>query len=380
MVKLQNMHTSTHLWGELEDTTKVNLSPNDKEILSRIPRPLKLQGPKIHQPQITDLVPVKNEPNHSENSDSYVTHGVQLLAYINDLHKIKENRKDLSQIPPLPPLSPPNRFPMAKTPFMSTPSTSQNCGKLLNLPCLSQKQARVKLKKSVAVLSAFHGYEQSTDAALDVLTDATHQYLSKFCNLLRAARDNELNSSSKCGFPDSICRVYAELGLGSILDIGNYYKTAIIAKHKAIGEMAETLAFECHHHLDNSENEYVQNGSLQLMMGDDPDNIPEIHFPSSEEGDNLSGPPTLSLDHNAPQIETGLQMLQSLEQYGSLDPSMVTPPPPSSAQSMAMEECEQPMSHDSNAALLLATVSPGSSSTFGNCRKRRKTSEMYFTK
>ena len=110
--------------------------------------------------------------------------------------------------------------------------------------------------------------------------------------------------------------------------------------------------------------------------------VPEIHFPSSEEGDNgSSGPPTLTLDHNAPQIETGLQMLQSLEQYGSLvEPgaSMVTPPP-ASAHS-GTEECEQPMSHDSNAALLLATVSPGSSSgsnaNLGSgSRKRRKTSD-----
>lgn len=115
-------------------------------------------------------------------------------------------------------------------------------------------------------------------------------------------------------------------------------------------------------------------------MEGDPDNcIPEIHFPSSEEGDGgSSGPPTLSLDHNAPQIETGLQMLQSLEQYGSFEGPggsvMVTPPPPHSAQSgLGSEDCEQPMSHDSNAALLLATVSPGSS--HGNSRKRRKTSD-----
>jgi hypothetical protein len=37
------------------------------------------------------------------------------------------------------------------------------------------------------------------------------------------------------------------------------------------------------------------------------DNIPEIHFPSSEDG-------TYTFDHNTPQMEHGMQMLQSLEQ------------------------------------------------------------------
>ena len=187
------------------------------------------------------------------------------------------------------------------------------------------------------------------------------------------------------------------MGIGSILNIRSYYKNAIIGRHKAIGETAEALAFECHH-LDevptlHSMGQFsVENGG-SLIDGHnvDPDNIPEIHFPNSEEIENginsTGGPPTLSLDHNAPQIETGLQMLQSLEQYGSLDASgsvMATPPPPS-AQSNQGEECEQPMSHDSNAALLLATVSPGSSSVqtgtgnSGNCRKRRKTSDSRTT-
>ena len=73
-----------------------------------------LKGPRIHQPKV-DLflptmqtqtsIPVKTEPNFmnnslnsskqpnkksSKNNESYVTHGVQLLTYINELNKIKE--------------------------------------------------------------------------------------------------------------------------------------------------------------------------------------------------------------------------------------------------------------------------------------------------
>lgn len=386
MVNLRTLQimqdNSTVLWGQLEedsDEEKVNLNPADRDLLLRIPKPLSLEGPRIHQPTIN----LRSQNVSCNLQESYVTHGVQLLTYINELNKIKEaaiNRREKGilpilgdqSIPPLPPLSPAKVINHHRTPFMTFPQQST---KSLNLPILHSHQAAKSTKKAVAAIVAFHGYDYSTDQALDVLSDATGQYLTKFCTLLRAARDKELTGHSKNGFPDIICRVYEELGLGSILNISQY-QNAILAKHKSIGEAAETLAFECHH-LDEVQNfPIMENGSL-LMEDHD---VPEIHFPSSEEGDvgGSSGPPTLSLDHNAPQIETGLQMLQSLEQYGNLEPgSMMVTPPPASAHS-GTEECEQPMSHDSNAALLLATVSPGSSGNAGlgsGSRKRRKTSD-----
>lgn len=399
MVNLQIMHTNnTSLWGEIDDpdpcNSKVNLSSPEREFLSRIPRPLTLEGPKIHQPQCEMTKQqnqvIKKEKSIFELNQGYVTHGVHLLAYISELNKIKEQASYRRErglplpeqiIPPLPSLTAPNACSIGRTPFSHLEPVQPLSLQPSLPPLIHPKQAHSSLRKSVAAVTAFHGFDQSTDQALDVLTDATSHYLAKFCSLLRAARDKELVSHSKNGFPDLVCRAYEEMGIGSILNIRSYYKNAIIGRHKAIGETAEALAFECHHldEVPSSSHFSVENG----LLLEDPDNIPEIHFPSSEEGENgMSGPPTLSLDHNAPQIETGLQMLQSLEQYGSLDAGgsvMATPPPPSAQSNQGDSEyCEQPMSHDSNAALLLATVSPGSSS--GNCnRKRRKTSDSRTT-
>ena len=105
MVNLRSLQimqdNSTVLWGELEDSNseKVNLNPTDRELLLRIPKPLSLEGPRIHQPKITDL----KSQNYSYNlQESYVTHGVQLLSYINDLNKIKEaaiNRREKGILP-----------------------------------------------------------------------------------------------------------------------------------------------------------------------------------------------------------------------------------------------------------------------------------------
>ena len=75
--------------------------------------------------------------------------------------------------------------------------------------------------------------------------------------------------------------------------------------------------------------------------------MPEIHFPASEEGgDSVAS--AMMLDQ--PQLETGLQMLQSLEQI-----------------SQQQQQDEQ----DANAALLLQTVSPGAAEA-ARPRQRRK--------
>ncbi len=400
------------LWGEMEDSEsdRLRLSPSEREFLTKPPRPLTLEGPRIHQPKMDSnaanaIVPKSELPQNPCNLvEGYVTHGIRLLSHISELQRFKEAalaRRErglpplVESIPPTPSLIPPNTNPVHLGPFSGgrdsvrllqpRPRASITSSSAADeVPSVNSRVARKALKKAVAAMAAFHGYSQASDNALDVFTDATGQYLEKFCSLLRSARDNELTQGHNCGFADPVCRVYDELGLGSILSVRTYYKKAIVGRHKAITEAVETLVHEC--------NNLDEVPTFTLPMGDngsigvDNDNIPEIHFPSStEEADNgSSGPPTLSLlDHNAPQIETGLQMLQSLEQggYGNLDshhanPTGSTPPPASTHSGMGDEDnMQQPMSHDSNAALLLATVSPGSSSGH---RKRRKTSDKSF--
>ena len=67
----------------------MNLNPADRELLLRIPKPLSLEGPRIHQPKLR--IDLKSSQSFAGNlEESYVTHGVQLLAYINELNKIKE--------------------------------------------------------------------------------------------------------------------------------------------------------------------------------------------------------------------------------------------------------------------------------------------------
>ena len=45
---------SNHLWGEFSESPAavglIGLTPAEKEQLTRLPRPLPLEGPRIHQP------------------------------------------------------------------------------------------------------------------------------------------------------------------------------------------------------------------------------------------------------------------------------------------------------------------------------------------
>lgn len=377
---------ANQLWGDLDIAeNRVDLNATDRDILTRLPRPLPLEGPRIHQP---DQGSVKVEQVHQiiRIPDGYVSHGIGLLNHISELRRLQSvanHRRDRGLPPPQEPLplvpsfNPPNpvshlgpftpRRTVSKSPFSAVEPEFP----IMPLDCHSSRQI---LHQSVAATCAFVGFDLSTDSALDVLTDVTADYLNRFCSILRSARDNELSGGGDRGFADILSRAYTEMGVGnSLLDIRSFYKNSVVGRHGAIVNECQSALVECKDAFEAAET-VVENGT---NLTDD-DNIPEIHFPSSEEGDNGSSvPPTLTLDHNAPQIEPGLQMLQSLEQggYGNMDSQPSTSASNSGVLNHDEDSMQQPMSHDSNAALLLATVSPGSSST---SRKRRKTSDKMF--
>ena len=134
--------------------------------------------------------------------------------------------------------------------------------------------------------------------------------------MLRLSRDNQLLSNSS-GFADVMERTYRDMNLGSVLDMRDFYNLQVIGRYKAIRKTCKNLIEDCHSleeaHGAKFSNAFTPVCSVSAADHGSIDNIPEIHFPSSEEGDN-GIMATFSLDHNTPQMETGLQMLQSLEQ------------------------------------------------------------------
>ena len=502
----KNHASSAGLWGEFDNQIQnnedigrkrvsVNLTQVERELLARLPRPLPLEGPRIHQPGSTVSSSLLCNTNTQklqgastsyivpcdeiQPSDPYILGGITLLNYatelrrvlsqIEDRHALMANAGKSNSLPkielpttpvqltsPLPPLTftsrgpfqqfssaadrdcrrsngilnlerckpfeiniQPNRNTEIKDECFQTascstkePSKSTNEHYKINHPIL-----RNVLRKSVAAITAFEGYDLAVDSALDLLTDAAAHYMKRLCLALRSNRDKQLlNCEAKDkveidtviaadqGFSDVMDRTFREIGNfgDGLKDVPEYYSHSVVGRYQGIVSQCRQLLRECHHQasLDaaypnmasasTGSSSNLQT-SIQLPTGvphtpqilagsntprienilEQQNLVPEIHLPSSNDdildsdgaiyvggtgppsilGAVLSGPqsqatntvhslaqpsgnisvartptaitsvtsnnvPTFSLDHNTPQIETGLQMLESLDQGG----------------------------------------------------------------
>lgn len=446
--------SSPPLWGQCSGpaaraAANTRLTPADRKKLAQIPRPLPLEGPKIYQPTGSDASPALTGSWHSL-SDPLLLNGLAITRYLNKVNDVaaeaRERRQQqqqqamhlpvaspatsFGQLPPPPEVisAPPARSMAAdaspfgsgvrrrgnQAMFGSGGWASTDDGRVVatfNPPDLTSASARQLMHKSVAAVAAFLGYDDAEAAALNLLTDAAVIYVTKFCRLMRTKRDAEnLNAGkSKCGgggsrFADVLEATCHDMNIGSVLNLRSYYQHSVVRAHAALAARLQqtlesagpaTQPARVGHQLGvggvyrpaAAAAADASTATFPAEMDESTDNIPEIHFPSSEEGDGGE------LDQaTATQLETGLQMLQSLEQGGLVTaPSGHTSVIGSGKRVVGGaqwadgkdddddgDEDDEPLSHDSNSALLLATVSPGAAREHhggGGARKRRRTAD-----
>ena len=491
------------LWGEYcepeqligdkkSKRVSVNLTQTERDMLARLPRPLPLEGPRIHQPGSAfpnnmlgnpNLLKIQTGPtshivpsDETQVRDPYVLGGINLQNYASELRRVlgqieerhstmanigKSDNLPAFELPPVPnqitnPL--PSLTFTSKGPFQAFPLTDKNSKESRekqNFHPSSSSESNTQtastgiiktdtaahseisstknssfqstenhklnpqvnrniLRKSVAALCAFQGFDAAVDAALDLMTDAAANHLKKFCLTLRSNRDKQLINSGPTdndnqraivadqGFSDVMDRTFVEMGhLGGLKEIPEFYSHSVVGRYQGIVSECRQLLRDCHHQasLDaaypnmasaSSSSSINLPSAIQLSTGsgqpaqivavsgaiktenvlEQQNMIPELHLPSNSEdflnnegtiyvgggppsilGAVLSGSqsqnthpvhplvhpsgslpaartptaissvgsnnvPILSLDHNTPQIESGLQMLQSLEQGG----------------------------------------------------------------
>jgi len=314
----------TYLWGELPTPSEnlLNLTPGEREVLCKISRPLPVEGPKFHAPT-TQPTRIKTE----QHTDPLVINTIQLLQYKRTLEKLLDTVSTYKlaiasgNLDKMPPLAPAPTMPEILEFHPSHPSdyyTHQVDRLDQRVVEVGETRARQLLRQAVIQLSAHTGYHTSNSCALDILTDATSAYLDTFTKRLRACLDQELERFplETSGWSDVLERVAVEMGVGSntrgsirhsILALGDYYEDSVVKRHsrlaKAVKDLTEKYAAE----LPGDAGSWGQ------------DDIPEMHFPSSDEG---AGGEAYSLDHATPTLDVGMQMLQSLEASGDLDTPM----------------------------------------------------------
>jgi len=314
----------SYLWGEMPPQTEnvLKLTPSEREGLSKISRPLPVEGPKFHAPTARPTH-IKTEPH----SDPLVVNTIQLLQYKRALtqlldtvstYKVAIVSGSLDKMPPLapaPPLPDIINFQPSHPPDYYNHQVDRLEGRLMEV---GECRARVMLKQSCLQLSAHAGYHSASSQAVQLLTDSAQSYLHTLTRRLRAALDHQLEGAptETSGWTDVLEKVAVEMCGGSntrgsirysILAVGDYYEDSVVKRHsrlsKQVREMSELYAAE----LPGDAGSWGQ------------DDIPEMHFPSSDEG---AGGESYSLDHATPTLDVGMQMLQSLEAGCDLDTPM----------------------------------------------------------
>lgn len=159
---------------------------------------------------------------------------------------------------------------------------------------LTPETARNLLRYTVTTLLAHIGFENSSDVAVETLTDVADHFLRRMTLLLKVASEQKDH-----GFPDAVERVLLETGVGGVSALHDYYQEYVLKfeenmkrkveetmerQRTVLDEAASKLQFE---ELDEFGNVYREVPTLQLLD-------PEIGFP--------------------PSLDAGFQMLYSLEQ------------------------------------------------------------------
>ncbi|XP_032671580.1 uncharacterized protein LOC116844304 isoform X2 [Odontomachus brunneus] len=155
---------------------------------------------------------------------------------------------------------------------------------------LTPQTARNLLKHSVITLLAHIGFENSSDIAIETITDVADHFLRRMTLLLKVAVEQKNH-----GFPDIMERVLVETSVGGVTALHDYYQEYILKFEENMkGKVEEMMerqrildeaASKSQYEEDN--NVYHEVPTLQLLD-------PDMGFP--------------------PSLDAGFQMLYSLEQ------------------------------------------------------------------
>ncbi|XP_071442162.1 STAGA complex 65 subunit gamma isoform X2 [Hetaerina americana] len=260
-------------------------------------------------------------PEECVEMDDRVVHTVKLLQHSRAMKELLSNAYALqngkgqgvnedSKYLPEPPLFPDGPKKSSKLtvnyPFRYLEKEHSEFSEGVGIPpvTLSPAVARQVLRKVIATLLAHIGFETTTASVLEVLCDICSEYLQKMTKLMRVAADREAMTGTS-GFPDIMERVFHEMGIGSVCSMHSFYQSRVIMYHARMVHTCQLLDEE-YQTLRRSLCK-DEESLLRAKIDEDEDNVPEIHFPAYGEGEGDVG-------MLQPSLETGFQMLQSLEQ------------------------------------------------------------------
>ncbi len=222
--------SSTDLWGEIPSAgPAVTLSTAEKEALCRLPRPLQLKGPKLHQPGRRRQVKEAEGDKKMEES---------VLLRCARLQKALKNPEGAAAREVLlAPITLERAGPFDTKYFLDdeeddgeeeTAVKTEEGGKQgmrksrrrrrphrVAPSNLTSAAASEALRRSTAEVMSAAGFTAASDVALQVATDTTVEVMRRFCLRLREARESGQagnGGGGGSGFADCLERALAESG------------------------------------------------------------------------------------------------------------------------------------------------------------------------
>jgi len=142
----------------------------------------------------------------------------------------------------------------------------------------------------VTTLLAHIGFENSSDIAIETLTDVADHFLRRMTLLLKVATEQRDH-----GFPDAVERVLLETGVGGVSALHDYYQEYVLKFEENMKKKVEETMERQRMVLDEAASK------LQFDELDEFGNVPTLQLLDPEMG-------------FPPSLDAGFQMLYSLEQ------------------------------------------------------------------
>lgn len=291
------MISSQTLWGEIPpppDTDR-GIANLEREQMAKL-RSLEVEGPRLHQPSSRHQPPSKDPlPAEKFEMDPVVVHTIKLMQHAKKLRgmisSIQQQQDGMDvDFPPAPPIPEFNGPPMKSNlqgpvPFLPKDTESDFVSGIGETPPVVDEEAcRKLLRKSTAALCAHIGFDTCSGSVLETLTDVAHEYFQDFCSRLQNAADNKLLHGYS-GFPDIVEQVYHEMGIGSVIEIHDFYQSRIINHHTSMQQTCAQLM---------AEYEKLKQPIMVKQMDTVPvirikeESSSEIQFPVLDENDELN--------------------------------------------------------------------------------------------
>jgi len=293
-------------WGELpmDPETEPGIAAIEREQITK-PRPMELDGPPLHQPVKMEQTLSYDVPIECTFGDTLVSHSIALNQHAKKLRtimanlqqqienpqKTSENEDEVPFFPTLPVID------LTEKKVSKNNITLDECfvrfrqGKGEAQPEINDQLAKKILRKALAVMCAHSGFDSTTESVLETLVDVLSEYYLKIMHLLRAAVDREALAKGT-SFPDVLEQVFYEMGIGSMRNLGLFYKTRIIDYHCNLLETCKQLN-EDYKRIKFPEAPKEAEEAIPITTEEV---VPQIHFPTTEEHDETHPESTLHLD------------------------------------------------------------------------------------